>query len=76
MGRYYDGDISGELWFGVQSSDAADRFGVKGQVDKELSKSLVRNVHLYVILLKKNIYQKLLKRLGRLKNLWVMKKLC
>ena len=40
MGRYYYGYISGELWFGVQSSDAADRFGVKGQVDKELSKEL------------------------------------
>jgi len=37
MGRYYDGDISGKFWFGVQSSDAADRFGVKGQIDKELA---------------------------------------
>lgn len=40
MGRYYDGDISGELWFGAQSSDAADRFGVKGQIDKELAEEL------------------------------------
>lgn len=31
MGRYYDGDISGKFWFGVQSSCAADRFGVRGQ---------------------------------------------
>lgn len=31
MGRYYDGDINGKFWFGVQSSDAADRFGVTGQ---------------------------------------------
>ncbi|NBK98765.1 MAG: hypothetical protein EOM50_12215 [Erysipelotrichia bacterium] len=30
MGRYYTGDINGKFWFGVQSSDAADRFGVKG----------------------------------------------
>lgn len=30
MGRYYTGDIDGKFWFGVQSSDAADRFGVKG----------------------------------------------
>jgi len=30
MGRYYYGDIEGKFWFAVQSSDAADRFGVKG----------------------------------------------
>ncbi len=30
MGRYYDGDINGKFWFGVQSSTAADRFGVTG----------------------------------------------
>ena len=30
MGRYYSGDIEGKFWFGVQSSDAADRFGVIG----------------------------------------------
>ena len=30
MGRYYSGDIDGKFWFGVQSSNAADRFGVIG----------------------------------------------
>jgi hypothetical protein len=30
MGRYYSGDIEGKFWFGVQSSNAADRFGVQG----------------------------------------------
>lgn len=30
MGRYYDGDISGKFWFGIQSSDDADFFGVEG----------------------------------------------
>ena len=30
MGRYYSGDIEGKFWFGVQPSDAADRFGVQG----------------------------------------------
>lgn len=30
MSRSYDGDISGEFWFGVQSSDDADFFGVQG----------------------------------------------
>lgn len=27
MGRYYTGDIEGKFWFGLQSSDAASRFG-------------------------------------------------
>jgi hypothetical protein len=31
MGRYYSGDIEGKFWFGVQSSKAADRFGVRGE---------------------------------------------
>ena len=30
MGRYYDGDIKGKFWFGVQASDDADFFGVEG----------------------------------------------
>ena len=30
MGRYITGDINRKLWFAVQSSDAADRFGVTG----------------------------------------------
>lgn len=31
MGRYYDGDIEGKFWFGVQSSADADYFGVQGE---------------------------------------------
>ena len=31
MGRYYNGDIEGKFWFGVQSSDDADFFGSKGE---------------------------------------------
>jgi hypothetical protein len=30
MGRYYSGDIEGKFWFGVQASNAADRFGQRG----------------------------------------------
>jgi len=29
MGRYYNGDIEGKFWFGVQSSDDASFFGGK-----------------------------------------------
>lgn len=29
MGRYYDGDIEGKFWFGVQSSQDAEFFGVR-----------------------------------------------
>lgn len=31
MGRYYSGDIEGKFWFAIQSSTAADRFGVTGR---------------------------------------------
>ena len=30
MGRYYEGDINGKFWFGVQSSNDADFFGSEG----------------------------------------------
>ena len=36
MGRHYLGDIEGKFWFAVQSSDAADRFGVTGVEPSEL----------------------------------------
>ena len=36
MGRYYSGDIEGKFWFAVQSSDAADRFGVYGTAPNTL----------------------------------------
>lgn len=36
MGRYYSGDIEGKFWFGLQSSHAADRFGVEGEAPAEL----------------------------------------
>jgi len=43
MGRYYEGDIEGKFWFGVQSSDDGEFFGAEAQesnyidyyVDKE-----------------------------------------
>ena len=31
MGRYSSGDIEDKFWFALQSSDAADRFGVTGE---------------------------------------------
>jgi hypothetical protein len=36
MGRYYSGDIEGKFWFAVQSSNAADRFGVTGEEPAEI----------------------------------------
>jgi hypothetical protein len=36
MGRYYNGDIEGKFWFAVQSSNAADRFGVIGNTPSYL----------------------------------------
>jgi hypothetical protein len=36
MGRYYSGDIEGKFWFAIQSSNAADRFGVTGETPSTL----------------------------------------
>jgi len=36
MGRYITGDLDYKFWFGVQSSDDADFFGVTGQQPEEL----------------------------------------
>lgn len=36
MGRYYNGDIEGKFWVAVQSSDAADQFGVEGTAPESL----------------------------------------
>jgi len=37
MGRYYNGDVEGKFWFGIQSSDAPERFGAwerdRGYID-------------------------------------------
>tara|TARA_R110002126_G_scaffold38070_1_gene114058 strand:+ start:502 stop:879 length:378 start_codon:yes stop_codon:yes gene_type:complete len=39
MGRYYNGDIEGKFYFGVQSSNAADQFGVTGYQPEHLEYS-------------------------------------
>jgi hypothetical protein len=31
MARYYEGDINGHFWWGIQNSSAANRFGVIGR---------------------------------------------
>ena len=36
MGRWCSGDIDHKLWFTIQDSDAADRFGVTGNQPQEL----------------------------------------
>ena len=36
MGRWYSGSIEGKFWFGIQDSNAADRFGVIGHQPEEL----------------------------------------
>jgi hypothetical protein len=36
MGRYYNGDIEGKMWFAVQSSNDADFFGVEGYQPERL----------------------------------------
>ena len=36
MGRWYSGSIEGKFWFGIQDSNAADRFGVTGHQHQQL----------------------------------------
>lgn len=35
MGRYYNGDIEGKFWFGIQSSDDAEFFGAIRKFSEE-----------------------------------------
>jgi hypothetical protein len=46
MGRYFSGDINGKFWFGTQSSDAADRFGVTGYKPEYLEYYFDKDEHL------------------------------
>ena len=39
LGRYYNGDINGKLWFAIQSSDDADFFGCVGERPESLKYS-------------------------------------
>jgi len=34
MGRYYNGDINGKFWFGIQSSDAPSRFSASAECEQ------------------------------------------
>lgn len=45
MGRYYNGDIDGKFWFGVQSSDDADFFGSTGCEPNYLEYSFNKEEH-------------------------------
>jgi hypothetical protein len=46
MGRYYEGDISGKFWFGVQPSNAADRFGSIGYEPSYAVYTFIKEDHL------------------------------
>ena len=37
MGRYYNGDIEGKFWFGIQASNDADNFGQTGDTPNYLN---------------------------------------
>ena len=65
MGRYYYGDIDGKFWFAVQSSDAADRFGVKGS-EPNYIEYYFNNEHLQDV---KDELERIEKKLGIYKGL-------
>ena len=43
MGRYYDGDIKGKFWFGLQSSTAHERFCATEQTEQVIEYYIDRN---------------------------------
>ena len=64
MRRYYSGDIDVKFWFGIQSSDAADRFGYIGEQPSSLEYNFDKDEHLPIIkkelkAIKKNLGSKL-----------------
>lgn len=44
MGRYYNGDINGKFWFGVQSSYAPERFGTMPMLSFSFSEDDIPSV--------------------------------
>jgi len=46
MGRYYNGDIEGKFWFGVQSSDAASRFSASAECEASFIEYYFNEDHL------------------------------
>jgi hypothetical protein len=46
MGRYYNGDIEGKFWVAVQSSNAADQFGVEGTAPEQLEYGFYESHHI------------------------------
>lgn len=44
MGRYYDGDIEGKFWFGIQPSNAPERFGAIGYLHYSFSEEDIPTV--------------------------------
>lgn len=65
MGRYISGDIETKLWFTVQPSDAADRFGVIGKQPETLE-YWFREEHLESVEAEIN---SIIESLGKYKNL-------
>lgn len=63
MGRYYSGDIEGKFWFGLQSSIAADRFGVTGNEPNYLeyyfTEEDLENVNSEIALIEKTLGDKI-----------------
>jgi hypothetical protein len=59
MGRYYQGDIEGKFWFGVQASDDGEFFGAKecatGIVDYEINVNDIQVVKEGIMTCKKRL---------------------
>ena len=66
MGRYYQGDIEGKFWFGVQSSDDASFFGSEPHEPNYINYHFDRDEHLDLV--KKGV-KECIKMLGKNKKI-------
>ena len=64
MGRYYQGDIEGKFWFGVQTSDDGEFFGAKESasniIDYEISCDEIETVKHGIVMCKKRLRRALI----------------
>jgi hypothetical protein len=61
MGRYYNGDINGKFWFGIQKSDSASRFGGIEYLEYSFDEDDLDGVKKEIKLIKKSLGENLKK---------------
>lgn len=68
MGRYYNGDIKGKFWFGIQKSDSASRFGGTEYLEYSFHEDDLDDVNKELNLIHKSLGENLKKLEGFFEN--------